>query len=103
MAQNLVLTVLPKSKIMKPKIKWDIKVRKEMFGAIVRIPKNLERVDLPQFYQINQLGLQVLQSCNGSLEAKEIITKVSEEYPNKKIEEIRDDILSFLYFFIPES
>lgn len=81
---------------MKPKIKQDIKIRKEAFGAIIRIPKSLKRVDLPQFYQVNQLGLQVLKLCNGNLRMEEIINKISEQYPDKKIQEIKNDIFDFL-------
>lgn len=78
---------------MEPKLKKDIKIRKETFGAIIRIPKSLERVDLPQFYQINRLGLQILMLCNGNHSIEEIINIISKQYPDK---EIKNDTIDFL-------
>lgn len=78
---------------MRLKLNQDIKIREETFGAIIRIPKNLERVDLPQFYQVNKIGLQILRFCDGNRGIDEIIATISEQYPDNEIDK---DVLYFV-------
>lgn len=69
----------------------NLRLRREGFGAVLLVPFELERPDIPQFFKLNKFGTKILELCEKPTTCDEIVASLSSEYPNK-----RSDINQFI-------
>ncbi len=78
---------------MKIKIKKNVKIREENIGGIIRIPKT-NNPEMPQYFHVNRVGLEIIKMCDGEKTRDEIVMKIKSKY--LKNENTEDDCNMFI-------
>jgi hypothetical protein len=75
---------------VKPKVKDNIIIRKEYFGALVYDPLQ------DSVNQVNEMGLFILINCNGTNSIKDIINLIKKHYKEIPFNKIKEDVINFI-------